>query len=80
MAQPEDIIEEVQSHMTKVVKMRLGKHDRYLHLHGRRSKGTRYLIPNPEPIAKLLHGLREDERLDILHTDNGNPFHYCGEY
>ena len=32
-----------------------------------------YPIPNPEPIAKLLHGLREDERLDILHTDNGNP-------
>jgi radical SAM superfamily enzyme with C-terminal helix-hairpin-helix motif len=32
-----------------------------------------YPVPNPEPIAKLLHGLREDERLGILHTDNGNP-------
>jgi radical SAM superfamily enzyme with C-terminal helix-hairpin-helix motif len=32
-----------------------------------------YPVPNPEPIARLLHGLREDERLGILHTDNGNP-------
>jgi radical SAM superfamily enzyme with C-terminal helix-hairpin-helix motif len=32
-----------------------------------------YPIPNPEPIAKLLHGLREDERLQTLHVDNGNP-------
>ena len=29
--------------------------------------------PNPEPIAELLHTLREDERLDILHVDNANP-------
>jgi radical SAM superfamily enzyme with C-terminal helix-hairpin-helix motif len=32
-----------------------------------------YPIPNPEPLAKLLHGLRDDERLEILHTDNANP-------
>jgi radical SAM superfamily enzyme with C-terminal helix-hairpin-helix motif len=32
-----------------------------------------YPRPDPEPIAKLLHGLRDDERLGILHTDNGNP-------
>ena len=32
-----------------------------------------YPRPNPEPIAELLHGLRADERLDILHVDNGNP-------
>ncbi len=32
-----------------------------------------YPVPNPEPIAKVLHGLREDERLEILHVDNGNP-------
>ena len=32
-----------------------------------------YPRPNPEPIARLLHGLRDDERLGILHTDNGNP-------
>jgi len=32
-----------------------------------------YPVPNPEPLAQLLHGLREDERLDTLHVDNGNP-------
>ncbi|HIE62933.1 MAG TPA: radical SAM protein [Candidatus Poseidoniales archaeon] len=32
-----------------------------------------YPIPNPEPIAKILHGAREDERLKIFHVDNGNP-------
>ena len=32
-----------------------------------------YPIPNPEPIAKLLYGIREDERLEILHVDNANP-------
>ena len=32
-----------------------------------------YPVPDPEPIAKVLHGLREDERLEILHVDNANP-------
>ena len=32
-----------------------------------------YPIPNPEPIAKVLHRAREDERLQILHVDNANP-------
>jgi len=32
-----------------------------------------YPIPNPDPIAKVLHGAREDERLKILHVDNANP-------
>jgi len=32
-----------------------------------------YPIPNPEPIAKVLHGARDDERLQILHVDNANP-------
>ena len=36
-------------------------------------KELEYPVPNPEPIAQLLHGLREDERLNVLHTDNGNP-------
>ena len=36
-------------------------------------KELEYPVPNPEPIATLLHGLRQDERLEILHTDNGNP-------
>ncbi len=32
-----------------------------------------YPIPNPEPISKVLYGARNDERLNILHVDNGNP-------
>ncbi len=32
-----------------------------------------YPIPNPEPISDLLFGLRENENLQILHVDNGNP-------
>ena len=32
-----------------------------------------YPIPDPQPIAKVLHGAREDERLQILHVDNANP-------
>ena len=32
-----------------------------------------YPIPQPKPIETLLYGLREDERLKILHTDNANP-------
>ena len=32
-----------------------------------------YPIPDPEPISKVLNGLREDERLEILHVDNANP-------
>jgi radical SAM superfamily enzyme with C-terminal helix-hairpin-helix motif len=32
-----------------------------------------YPIPNPEPITKILHGAREDERLKIFHVDTGNP-------
>ena len=36
-------------------------------------EGLEYPIPNPEPIAKVLHRAREDERLQILHVDNANP-------
>jgi radical SAM superfamily enzyme with C-terminal helix-hairpin-helix motif len=32
-----------------------------------------YPVPDPEPIAKVLHGAREDERLTILHVDNATP-------
>ncbi|HIA39673.1 MAG TPA: radical SAM protein [Candidatus Poseidoniales archaeon] len=32
-----------------------------------------YPIPNPEPISEILYGLRQDERLETLHVDNGNP-------
>ncbi|MEZ8000760.1 MAG: radical SAM protein [Candidatus Poseidoniaceae archaeon] len=71
---PEDIIEEVRlAHDAGVQHVRLGgMTDTYTYM----AEGVQeleYPIPNPEPIAQLLHGLREDERLGILHTDNGNP-------
>ena len=71
---PEDIIEEVKiAHDMGVEHIRLGgMTDTYTYM----AEGVvdmEYPRPNPEPIAKLLHGLRDDERLGILHTDNGNP-------
>jgi len=71
---PEDIIQEVKlAHDAGVQHVRLGgMTDTYTYM-AEGVKELEYPIPNPEPIAKLLHGLREDERLDILHTDNGNP-------
>ena len=71
---PEDIIQEVSiAHDMGVEHVRLGgMTDTYTYL----AEGVldmEYPRPNPEPIAKLLHGLRDDERLEILHTDNGNP-------
>lgn len=71
---PEDIIQEVKfAHNAGVQHVRLGgMTDTYTYM-AEGVKELEYPIPNPEPIAKLLHGLREDERLQILHTDNGNP-------
>ena len=71
---PEDIIEEVRiAHDMGVKHVRLGgMTDTYTYM----AEGVReleYPVPNPEPIARLLHGLRDDERIGILHTDNGNP-------
>ena len=71
---PEDIIEEVKiAHELGVKHVRLGgMTDTYTYM----ADGVvelEYPVPNPEPIARLLHGLRADERLEILHTDNGNP-------
>jgi radical SAM superfamily enzyme with C-terminal helix-hairpin-helix motif len=71
---PEDIIQEVSiAHDMGVEHVRLGgMTDTYTYM----AEGVvemEYPRPNPEPIAKLLHGLRDDDRLGILHTDNGNP-------
>lgn len=71
---PEDIIQEVRlAHDAGVQHVRLGgMTDTYTYM----ADGVReleYPVPNPEPIAQLLHGLRDDERLSLLHTDNGNP-------
>ncbi|MDG1525074.1 MAG: radical SAM protein, partial [Candidatus Thalassarchaeaceae archaeon] len=71
---PKDIIEEVRrAHDAGVQHVRLGgMTDTYTYM-AEGVKELEYPVPNPEPIAQLLHGLREDERLGILHTDNGNP-------
>lgn len=71
---PEDIIEEVRkAHDVGVEHVRLGgMTDTYTYM-ADGVKELEYPRPNPEPIAQLLHGLRDDERLGILHTDNGNP-------
>ena len=71
---PHDIITEVTRALDKGVKhIRLGgMTDVYTYM----AEGVvelEYPIPNPEPLAELLHGLREDERLETLHVDNGNP-------
>ena len=70
----EDIISEVASAIDSGVKhVRLGgMTDVYTYM-AEGVKELEYPIPNPEPIAKLLRGLREDERLETLHVDNGNP-------
>ncbi len=71
---PEEIVNEVTTALDAgVVNVRLGgMTDAYTYM----AEGVvelEYPVPNPDPIAKLLHGLREDERLEILHVDNGNP-------
>ena len=72
--EPEDIIEEVRrAHESGVKHVRLGgMTDTYTYM-AEGVKELEYPVPNPEPIARLLHGLRDDERLGILHSDNGNP-------
>ncbi|MEC7704416.1 MAG: radical SAM protein [Candidatus Thermoplasmatota archaeon] len=71
---PHDIVTEVTQAIDKGVKhVRLGgMTDVYTYM----AEGVvdlEYPIPNPEPLADLLHGLRDDERLKTLHVDNGNP-------
>tara|TARA_B100000700_G_scaffold173522_1_gene191704 strand:- start:3097 stop:4800 length:1704 start_codon:yes stop_codon:yes gene_type:complete len=71
---PHDVITEVTRALEKGVRhVRLGgMTDVYTYM----ADGVvelEYPVPNPEPLAQLLHGLREDERLETLHVDNGNP-------
>jgi len=71
---PEDIINEVKlAHDNGVKHVRLGGMTDVFTYMAEGVVEMEYPIPNPEPIANLLHGLREDERLDILAVDNGNP-------
>ncbi len=71
---PEDIIEEVKIALDAGVQhVRLGgMTDTYSYM----AEGVtteEYPTPNPEPITRLLTGLRADERLQTLHVDNANP-------
>ena len=72
----ERIIQSPISIRLKVQNVRLGgMTDTYTYM----AKGVtelEYPIPNPEPIAKLLHGLREDERLKILYRQRQSK-HNC---
>lgn len=71
---PEDIIEEVRiAHDNGVEHVRLGGMTDVFTYMAEGVIELEYPIPNPEPIARLMHGLREDERLKILAVDNGNP-------
>ena len=70
----DDILKEISGALDSGVKnIRIGgATDIYTY----RAEGVReleYPIPNPEPICKILSGARDDDRLDILHVDNGNP-------
>ena len=70
----EDVLREISSAINSGVRnIRIGgATDIYTY----RAEGVRdleYPIPNPEPISKVLYGARDDERLEILHVDNGNP-------
>ena len=71
---PDSIISEVKSALDSGVKnIRLGgMTDVYTYL-AEGVEDLEYPIPNPKPLEKLLYGLRDDERLEILHVDNGNP-------
>ena len=72
--EPEEIISEVKTALDNGVRnIRLGgMTDVYTYL-AEGVKELEYPIPNPKPLEKLLYGLREDERVNILHVDNGNP-------
>ena len=71
---PDDIIREVKlAHDSGVQHVRLGgMTDTYTYM-AEGVKDLEYPIPNPEPIAQLLHGLREDDRLGMLCTNCGIP-------
>ena len=71
---PEEIVSEVKIALEHGVKnVRLGgMTDVYSYL-AEGVKELEYPIPNPKPLEKLLYSLRDDERVNILHVDNGNP-------
>ncbi len=71
---PENVIEEIRIAADNGVRhVRLGGMTDVFTYMAEGVVELEYPIPNPEPIAKLLHGIREDERIKTLHVDNGNP-------
>ena len=70
----EDVIKEVETALDMGVKnVRLGGATDIYTYFAEGVEDLEYPIPQPEPIARVLHSLREDERLAILHVDNANP-------
>lgn len=71
---PDEVVSEVEAALDNGVRnIRLGgMTDVYTYMADGVTE-LEYPIPDPEPIAKLLYGLRDDERIDVLHVDNANP-------
>lgn len=70
----EDVIREVNFAMDLGVKnVRIGGATDIYTFRAEGVEELEYPIPQPEPIARVLHGLRDDDRLEILHVDNANP-------
>ena len=69
-----DVLSEITAALdSRVVNVRIGGATDIYTYKAEGVEDLEYPIPNPEPIAKVLHGAREDERLKILHVDNANP-------
>ncbi len=70
----EDVIKEVETALdTGVKNVRLGGATDIYTYFAEGVEDLEYPIPQPEPIARVLHSLREDDRLEVLHVDNANP-------
>ena len=70
----DEVISEISSAMDNGVRnVRIGGATDIYSYQAEGVEELEYPIPNPEPISKILHEIRNDERLSILHVDNGNP-------
>ncbi|MEE2624989.1 MAG: radical SAM protein [Candidatus Thermoplasmatota archaeon] len=69
-----DVIDEVTSALDSGVRnVRIGGATDIYTYRADGVEDLEYPIPQPDPIARILHGLREDDRLEVLHVDNANP-------
>ena len=70
----DDVLDEIAAALdTGVANIRIGGATDIYTYKAEGVEELEYPIPNPDPIARILHGAREDERLEILHVDNANP-------